>query len=129
MSLIKSFQRENIKVIRYENGSYNDTTGLYEEGRKVSEEDFTVSVQPFKGNKLRNEIEGQRESEGIRIYSDEEIFTVRDSNANSKLADCVEWRGCSYQVQSVENWTLTDIPHYKSIAMKIEKSSSQRKVI
>lgn len=128
MTLVGNFKEETIRVIRYGNGAYGKKSGRWEGGKQFADETFTVSVQPLRGNELLNLPQGQRESENVKIYSDERIFTVRNSNAESKTADCIEWRGCSYQIQSVEDWTKTDIPHYKSIAVKIEKQPSERKV-
>lgn len=126
MTLISSFQTDTISVIRSKTSGYHDDdTGMYVNGKSEKIE-MVVAINPATGKDLKNLPESQRTSQAIKVYSNELLVTANENI--SKKADCIEWRGCDYQVQNVEDWTNTDIPHYKSIAVKVENDSSNRVV-
>ncbi len=122
MTLIDNFQTDAITVTRFEKGEYQK--GVYIEGNKLNLELIAV-VLPMTGRELRLLTEGQRATEAIIVYTDERLFTVKDSEA--KKADLVEWRGDCHQVQKVEDWTKTDLGHYKALAMRVEANADNRR--
>jgi len=123
-SLINEFKTDTVNVLRNSgSGGYSDTNGMYIEGKKESLK-FDVVVRPASGKDLLRLPEGQRTKEVIRIYSKERLFTAQDSL--SKVADCVEYRGCTYQVDNVSDNTSTDLNHFKSLATKVEDDAKDR---
>ena len=67
-----------------------------------------------------------RSKEAITVYTKDKLCSIDDRNA--KRPDHLEWRGHTFQVQMVEDRTGTDINHYKTVAVKIENQSDQRKL-
>lgn len=122
-TLIQEFETDLIEVIRNKQAGYYDIDGLYVEGQK-ERIDLSVVVTPAKGRELLHLPEAQRSSEMLKIYSDEKLLTVDEGV--SKIADVVVWRGHEYQVQIVDDWTHTDLPHYRSLAAKVEACASNR---
>lgn len=123
-SLIDTFKTDTIGIIRnVSRGKFSDETGMYEGGKK---EKITIDavVRPSLGKDLQRLPESQRTSEIIKIYSKEKLLTSNE--ALSRTADCVEYRGCTYQVQNVEDHTMTRLNHYKSLAAKVEVDSNDR---
>ena len=123
-SLIDNFKTDTVKVVRNTgSGGMSDIDGFYVDGKKES---FTIDIvaRPASGKDLLRLTEGQRTKEVIRIYSKERLFTARDSL--SKVADCVEYRGCTYQVSNVSDNTVTDLNHFKSLATKVEDAAKDR---
>ena len=62
---------------------------------------------------------GDREKDAIRIYTETELFAANDQTKTK--ADRIDYRGRTYEVRKVEPWTPTDIPHFKAIAVMVQK--------
>lgn len=133
MTIIGSFKTDEIKIIRSLDGYYDDDTGLYIEGDREVIDNHTVNVQPMKTSEMMHLSEGQRDKGMIKIYSDKPLFTVQDTESTSRKPDIIEWQGCCYEVQIIDNWdtiisdaNMMDLQHYKVIAAKVEKQSTDR---
>lgn len=123
MSLIDSFKTDEIAVTRFDSGTL--VKGRYQKGNETN---LTLQavVLPVSGKERLQLPETIRTTEIIRLYTKEALLTANESE--SKKADTIEWHGQSYQVHKVEHWNQTDIPHYKSFAVKIEKNVNERRV-
>ncbi|NQY74605.1 MAG: hypothetical protein HRT90_07565 [Candidatus Margulisbacteria bacterium] len=123
MSLIDAFQTDELIITRFSSGTI--IRGRYQKGDETT---FTIQavVLPVNGRERLLLPETIRTTEMVRIYTTENLFTTNE--AHSKLADIILWRGNKYQIQKVESWTKTDLPHYVSLAVKIEKDVNERKI-
>tara|TARA_R110002012_G_scaffold271932_2_gene457262 strand:- start:751 stop:1140 length:390 start_codon:yes stop_codon:yes gene_type:complete len=125
-SLIGAFKTDIITIIRTDTPSgYDDSTGMATQGTTSITQAQAVII-PATGKDLKNLPEAQRIKEAIKIYTDEALQTADDNT--SKNADVITWRGVNYQIQNMEDWTSTDIPHYKSMAVKVENNITDRVV-
>jgi len=123
--LIVEFLTEKISIIRNITiGAYSDVTGEYVEGQK-EEIVLDAVVTPVNGKELLILPEAQRTSEMIKVFTDDRLYTANEYI--SKIADVIIWRDEMYQVQKVEDWTRTDLPHFKSFAAKVESLQNRRK--
>lgn len=90
-------------------------------GRLVKADDgdefeITASIQPSGGRDLQKLSEGERTRWPITIYSDQELLTD-DENCKRK-ADILFYKGKHFEIVRVEDWTDTDLPHWKCMGLK-----------
>lgn len=79
--------------------------------------EIQASIQPMRGNEVLVLPEHRRSERSIKIYS-ETRFQESDEEHNLP-ADEFEYDGVIFQVFQCMNWEIgTDIPHYKTIALK-----------
>lgn len=123
MSLIDSFKTDDVTVTTFGKGNYEK--GVFKQGDKHTSTVKAVVI-PIRGRELLKLSEGQRSKEAITVYTKDKLCSIDDRNA--KRPDHLEWRGHIFQVQMVEDRTETDINHYKTVAVKIENQSDQRKL-
>jgi len=121
MTLIDNFVTDIINITRFEAGSL--VKGKYVAGA-TNNFDIEAAVIPISGKELVLLPEGERTKEMIVIYSDVELLTVNEKDF--KKADRLSWRGKDYEIHKVEDWTKTDLPHYRIIAMKLEENEGIR---
>jgi hypothetical protein len=119
--LILGFKTDDITVKRFSKGKL--VKGVFKEGAKT-ESTIIGAVVPISGQELLRLSEGQRTREGIKVYTDEPLFTAEDG----KSPDIICLRGKEYQVQDVKSWLYSDLPYYRSLAIRIEANASDRKV-
>jgi len=125
LSLIKSFQTDQLTVKRYAKGNWDQggrDKGRYD-SRKCETFVITASVQPLTGNEIQQVPEHRRTSESVKFYVFDRVYTTDENSL--KPADIVEHDGKQFEVHSVENWKTggrfsTDLPHYKAIGVKID---------
>ena len=83
-------------------------SGSYVDGSWVAGADTDINadacVQPTRGKDLEKLPEGQRASVIYTIYLENEVFTARQSSAQT--SDRIEWRGAVYQIEHVEPWFI-----------------------
>lgn len=115
MRLINAFKTESITVTRYKKGAYHK--GRFRQGASVQLK-IPAVVIPIKGQELLKLPEGQRTKEGIKVYTKDPLKTADDTEKTS--ADILCLRGKDYEVQDVQQWHSVDLPHYRSLAVKIE---------
>ena len=123
MTLINNFKTEVISVTRFGKGEY--IKGTYASGKKIELTIDAVFI-PFKGNEHELLSEGKRAKEVGQVYTKEPLFPANDK-AGTK-ADIITARNKTYEIKNVENWTHTDLNHYRSIAIEIERNVDERKV-
>lgn len=124
MTLIDNFKTDTLEVTRQGIGTYVE--GIYQDVI-LPVFNMDASVQTMKPHEMINLPEAQRTKEAIWIFSDSQLFTV---NEKTKIkADRVLWRGDDYEIQKVEDWTKTDLPHFKSIGIRVDNLEQNRKVI
>lgn len=101
-----------------------DTGSSYVNGRAVSGGttvvNITASIQPFNGKEIERLPEGQRSNRTIKIYTTTRLFTAR-VNGQTK-PDLVNYDSTKFEVFHVENWTPTDLDHYKCYAVEIDET-------
>ena len=61
-----------------------------------------ASVQPIGRTDLLQLPEGMREDGAIKLYTEIELFTVRQSEA--KVPDRFDYRGATYEVSLIDDW-------------------------
>ena len=115
MSLIDSFLTDTNEVERRGPGRW--VRGRYEKGQ-LNILTVKMSVQPLSREQLLQLPEGQRTSDALNFYTDLPLFTGDEKKLRS--ADIVRHRGKRYQIEEVGDWTKTDLPHYRSIGMKVD---------
>jgi len=118
------FTRDLISVERFQGaGAY--TKGVYTKGTSL---DFPArgNVQPVKPVEMLSLPEAQRTRETIKIFSTTELRPVEQTN--SKSADRVTYNNEVYEVISVKNWGFSGIPHYVSLAQRINTNEAKRQV-
>jgi hypothetical protein len=97
-------------------------TNTMDKGKVVpgtsSQISFRASVQPIPADEMKTLPEGLREKEAYRLYTETELFTVRE--AGKKNADRVSLFGKTFQIISVANWRNGVISHYKAVASLID---------
>lgn len=122
MTLIDNFKTDEITIKRYDTGAYNN--GVYVPGAIT---EFTVNavVMPLTGKELLNLPEAQRTKRALRVYTDIQLVTADD--VNNKKADRFDHQEREYEIQKNEDWTRTDIEHYKSIAIEVDSYEGDRK--
>jgi hypothetical protein len=105
---------EQLTVTRNEKGDWCE--GRFERG-KTKEFEIEASVQPLRGNEIKQLPEHRRTAEAVKIYTE---FKLRTSDEKNQLpADRLLHDGKVFEVHSVMNWSIgTDIPHFKVVAVK-----------
>ena len=121
MSLIANFQTDTIKINRFAVGEY--VNGNYVPGA-ITEINISAVIIPLSGKDLLNLPEAQRTKEARRVYTDIQLFTADE--VDSKKADRFLHDGIYFEIQRVEKWTNTDLPHYKCIAVKTDSYEGER---
>lgn len=86
------------------------TGGLWQEGTS-GQVSIRSSVQPSSPKELQLLPEGRREAGAFTLYSKTEI----------RLEDVVMLFGDPYEILKVEIWQNRILPHYKAIAVKMQK--------
>lgn len=77
-------------------------------------------VQPASGRDQLILDEALRTREIIVLYTRKALQTTNEKG--SQTADVVGYRGSDWQVQHVESWDRTGLPHFKVLASKVERS-------
>ncbi|MCP4481414.1 MAG: hypothetical protein GY817_01110 [bacterium] len=111
------------KLIRHSSDGGYDGNGRYVKG-SFSETNIEGSIQPMKERELLNLPEAQRTRGTIKIYTDVELKVV--DTENNLQADRIEYNNFFYEVQEVNDYTSFNIPHYKSIAVKVPANEEAR---
>lgn len=107
---------ETIQVIRSDGGAWVE--GRYERGQERRLPAEALSIQPLTPDEVRLLPEGRRTAESLKMYLETPV-RVSDEKAGT-AADRIEHAGKTYEVLGVEDWSRTDIPHYKAILVKID---------
>lgn len=116
MSLIAAFG-QTYAVNRFDAGAYDGPRWVT--GAPTSF-NIVASIQPVGPGKEGDLLpEGDRTKDAIRIYTETEL-RVSDSVAGTK-GDQIDFRDRTYEVRAKAVWTPTDIPHFKFIAVMIQK--------
>lgn len=119
--LIDSFKTDTITVKRaVKQGSFID--GRFVEAKPITFE-LRASVQPMTGKELKFEAQARQTSNVINLFVFEELTT--GEQIELKQSDEFMWRGNDYQVFGVEDWTNTDLPHYKCKAEMVDTQGSK----
>lgn len=82
---------------------------------------LTANVQPIKGLELLNFPEGQRTRGILRVYTDVALQTADE--ATGQAADTFTYNGHTWQVQQVQDYSNSPIPHWRSFAFKVEPTA------
>ena len=122
MSLVDNFMTDTVEIKRFAVGSY--VKGQYQRGNIEKIEGVICSIQPIKGRELMNLPEAQRTKEGVKLYTNIELFTADD--VNNKKADRFEYNNQEWEIQKVERWVNTDIEYFKSLAVKVDSFEGDR---
>lgn len=78
-----------------------------------------ASVQPLGYKELVREDIGDRTREFIRIYTEVELM-ANDNDAQLK-GDIIMFNGDKFEAQKVERWMHLNLPHFKTIAVRVNK--------
>lgn len=104
--------QETLIVRRQTPGSY--VNGNFVEGDST-ETSFVGVTQPLTPRDLALLPEGQMENEGIKIYTETQLFTGNEKT--KQKADIIVWRGNTYEVLRVEHrYQIPNLVHYKAQA-------------
>jgi hypothetical protein len=121
MSLIQSLMTGTYVVTR-------SCPSKYVKGRYIPgvQETLTLSgsLQPLNAKELKLVPEGDRLKQYYKLYSDQPLFTVKPSSLAA--ADVVTLNGETYKVYSVESWTGTDLPYFKSILYREPEQATEK---
>jgi hypothetical protein len=109
---------ESIQVIRADGGGWSDATGRYERGQERRLPAEAMSIQPLTADEIKLLPEGRRTAETLKVYLETKVRCA-DEKAGT-AADRIEHAGKVYEVIAVEDWSRTDIPHFKAILAKID---------
>ena len=122
-SLINSLKTEELEVERFtEEGEW--VKGRYREGRTECIM-ITASVQPMTPKETLLLPEARRTRESLKIYTHERLFTADEKI--QRTPDIILHDNKRFEVLQVSNWQIgTCLPHYKAIAVKIEKEGGER---
>lgn len=114
---IDSFNREVLSVTRNTSPSkISETTGETVEGHfKVIS--IVCVVRPKTGSQRNNDMRGSIVSQQLELYSNEALKTDADGGY---VADCFQYQGCDYKVVEVSDNSKTMLPHFVSLAEKVE---------
>lgn len=112
---ISNFLTDTIEVERRCSGSW--VRGRFE-GGELEKFSLSASVQPMKGNLVIQEPSARRTGDHVRVYTEQVLYATDEKN--NIVADVITRRGIRYEILEVQDWTETDMPHYKSIAVKID---------
>ena len=124
MGLVDSFLRpssDKLAIVSFHSGKY--IQGRWDEGKPAIRY-LRASLQPMKAREIQQLPEARRTSEAVKIYVETPIST-QDVIA-LKSAERVCFKGVDYEVHQVEDWTDTDLPHYKVIALKVDAHRAKR---
>ena len=112
---LPSLESHTLTVRRFREGTWVD--GKYEPG-PLDTLTFSASVQPLRPNELLQLPEARRTRQAMKVYTSEALQT-----ANEQLnlqSDEVDILGLTFEVHSVEKWTLpsSSIEHFKSVIVR-----------
>lgn len=79
-----------------------------------------MSIQPLNGTELLNLPEAQRTRRTVKAYAADRLFTAEQSLAAK--ADRVAYDGRVFEVQDAQNWTPTDLDHWKCVLAEVNPS-------
>ena len=117
-SLIQAMSTDDVIICRRK--------GRYIKGRFKSTSEkrlkARMAVFPLTPNELLRLPEARRTTESLNFYSDERLFTTDEKI--SRRADLVHVRNKVFEIHSVEDWTNTDLPHFRSIGVKVDGQGS-----
>jgi hypothetical protein len=108
---------ETVEVIRLDGGKWNEN-GRYDKGTERRMPAAVVSIQPLTPDEVKLLPEGRRTAETLKMYLETQV-RASDEKAQT-AADRIEHAGKLYEVFGVEDWSRTDIPHFKVILVKID---------
>lgn len=109
-----SLRKFSLTVKRYNDSSYDDTTGKVIEGRETDIE-IKASVQAVKGSELNSNPSLRSETKTYRVYTRTKLFTAEQDGFQ---ADKIEIYGEEYEIVQVEEWQNGLINHYKAYAQR-----------
>jgi hypothetical protein len=105
-----------VTISRPAQGEYVD--GLWTELTSPATLILPLSIQPLKGREVDRLPEGQRTRGPMWVYCESEL---RPPNEDLGIkGDTFAWSGCTYEVGSVEDWTMFSPAHYKALALLVE---------
>lgn len=116
MSLFNSF---TLTVKRTLSGSYNDSTGKWEEPAP-STFSIQTSWQSANGKDLETLEEGKRISGIYKIYPNTQLFAT-DPKTQQKADIVVGPDGYDYEVITTGDWQNNIINHYKCMVVRIKE--------
>jgi len=122
MTLISDFATAILTINRFDSGKM--VKGVYTSGEITEIPNIQASVQPLRAFEYKNYPDLQRTSSAVKVFTDIELLTANDKV--KKKADRFTWGGYQYEVIGVEDWTNTDLPHYKSLAIKVDTFEAKR---
>jgi hypothetical protein len=107
---------------RYVSGQWVDGDEVIPTDEDGNETSFsmTASVQRLTPQETAAMPEGQRSSEWIKVYTGTQLLRADESERTK--GDVVLFHGREYEVKKIEDWTDTELPHYKALAVLLEKS-------
>jgi len=71
----------------------------------------------LKPNEMEALPEGRRNGRVVKIYSDVELYTAKQSTGQN--ADIVIWLGKNFEVIGCDPYQMEVISHYKSLAVEV----------
>lgn len=95
-----------------------DEGGEYRKGAVVTSP-IKINVQPLDGTMIKILPEGKRDTESLRIFTQEELL-VGDTKAGI-TGDVLIYNQKRYDVWRVLYWILDGISHYESIVFREDK--------
>lgn len=105
--------RRQLSVFRKPSGEYVD--GVWQPYGDAEKLTITASVQPTSPEDIELLQSGKRKRRAYTLYSDVP-FQMADDNKNIE-ADRVEIDGEMFEIEAVQNWQNSIIPHCKSVAV------------
>lgn len=112
-----------LSLVRSTPGAYSAITHKFVPGITATC-DIYVNAQPVNPKEMLHLPEGQRVKSRLRLFGTDELKTS-DINAHTK-ADRVVWCGKTYEIESVTDWSETDLPHYESVAVLLNENEALR---
>ena len=114
--------RDTVTLERFESaGTY--AKGVFTKGQSITC-DILANVQPVKPSEMLLLPEAQRTKETIKIFSSEALRPV--AQTDSKSADRVTYDSDVYEVISTKDWNASAIPHYRSLAQRVNTNETTR---
>ena len=114
--------RDTVTLERFESaGTY--TKGVFTKGQSITC-DILANVQPVEPSEMLLLPEAQRTKETIKIFSSEALRPV--AQTDSKSADRVTYDSDVYEVISTKDWNASAIPHYRSLAQRVNTNETTR---
>lgn len=121
MTLVENFRTDILEIHRYSKGTIK--YGKYE-SQEITPFNVNAVVQPMKSKELVDFPDLQHIKGKLIVYTDIELNTANEEE-NIK-ADYFIWRNDKYSVYVIDDRTQTDLPHFKSVAIKTDAFEDKR---